>query len=141
MLNEKTEIRRASQVDVGDFLDSAGSSLETFRYFKKRPLSILQNHFSTYVGFTGSAPRSYGHLDVEDGTMWLGICVSEDYRSRGAGKQMMSRLVEDFNAQDQFRELFLTVDTVNHVAISLYEKFNFSIVKEDSINVMMKLVK
>ena len=63
------------------FLDGAGDSLKTFRYFDTRPFDVLKNHLSTWLWMDGGSPVAYGHLDVEDGIVWLASPCS---RSIGA---------------------------------------------------------
>lgn len=114
------------------FLASCGSSLESFRYYAKRPLSVVQNHLITLLGFDEShVPVAYGHLDQEDGTVWLGVCVSEAYRGNGYGNLMMHALLEAAHSQG-VESVALTVDQSNPGAIRLYEKLGFSLEKQTS---------
>ena len=111
------------------FLVSCGSSLETFRYFSSRPLVVLENHLVTLLGFgENHVPVAYGHLDEEDGSVWLGICVSEDSRGKGYGNQMMQVLL-DTARELGVQSIRLTVDRSNPDAVHLYEKFGFKLAR------------
>jgi ribosomal protein S18 acetylase RimI-like enzyme len=112
------------------FLASAGDSLSTFRYFQKRELNVLQNHYCTYLLLENNIPACYGHLDKEDGITWLGIASASKYKRKGYGAKMMEKLIDDARRL-QIKEIFLTVDKDNNMAINLYEKFGFIRIKED----------
>ena len=107
------------------FLDRAGSSLRTFRYFNHRPLTVVTNHLCTLIGLVDGRPVSYGHLDKEDGIVWLGICVAESEKGKGYGDQMMDALLEHRG------EISLAVDLDNLGAQKLYEKKGFHYVRTD----------
>jgi len=121
------------------FLKDAGSSLNTFRYFGKRPLEIIQNHrYTILVLNENSTPIGYGHLDPQEDIVWLGICVAENQVGKGYGKVIMAELTQkaDF---DGISELILQVDKANVSAIKLYKKFNFIISEErDGLYLIMK---
>ena len=107
------------------FLASCVSALETFRYFESRPLSVVQNHLATLLGFDeNQVPVAYGHLDQEDGIVWLGICVSDGIQGQGYGKAMMQALLDAAHAEG-VKSISLTVDVANPNAARLYEKFGF----------------
>ncbi len=124
---------------LSDFLKDAGSSLNTFRYFVKRPLEIIQNHrYTILVLNENNTPIGYGHLDPQEDIVWLGICVAENQVGKGYGNVIMSELTQkaDF---DGISELTLQVDKTNVSAVSLYKKFNFIIAEEkDSLYLIMK---
>lgn len=102
------------------FMDSAGN-VSAFRYFSKRPLSSIKEHWVTLIGMEGDDPVCYGHLNSEG---WLGVCVVEGRRGEGLGKKMMSSLIE-FGRQKKIGETHLIVDASNIGARSMYEKFGF----------------
>lgn len=107
------------------FLARAGDSLKTFRYFNHRPVTAVSAHLCTMIGLDGDTPVSYGHLDVEDGVVWLGICVAEPEKGKGYGDLMMDALLE-------YRgEISLGVDADNISAQKLYEKKGFRYIKTD----------
>jgi ribosomal protein S18 acetylase RimI-like enzyme len=114
---------------VNSFIQRGGSSLKTFRYFSKRPLSIVKHHVCTWVIEKGGQVEAYGHLDREDGVVWLGIAVTESARGRGLGRRMMQRLMESASL-NEIRYLKLSVDKTNVNAIKLYEHFGFRLLSE-----------
>lgn len=111
---------------LGAFLASAGESLKTFRYFARRPLSVIQNHLCTWVIEEREGVHAYGHLDREEGVVWLGIAVAARARRRGYGKAMMRRLMESAAALG-IQRVRLAVDRDNEVARRLYEGFGFAV--------------
>lgn len=108
------------------FVQSAGNSLETFRYFAKRPFSVISNHHCTWMLEAENAPVAYGHLDREDGVTWLGIAVTEQARGKGYGRKMMQRLMDSAAALG-LRQVRLSVDNSNEPAIALYRDFGFEL--------------
>jgi len=147
-MNEKSdnktvfvEIKQDNIHLLEKFLAQAGTSLNSFRYFDKRPLTIIQNHVYTCLYLNeDKQPLCYGHLDKEDGIVWLGIAVVEGQTGQGIGKKMMHYLVD--KAQDlKLPFIQLAVDTDNISAQRLYEKFGFtSIKKTDKYNLMKKVL-
>ncbi len=126
-----------SIVDLQLFIDNAGNSLDTFRYFKLRPLSCIQSHICTLLLYENNLPIGYGHLDHENGIVWLGICISQFHKGKGLGKLMMTELVENARLNIVSR-LQLTVDCDNVGAINLYHKFGF--VTQKLINPKVQLM-
>ena len=110
------------------FVENAGSSLRTFRYFRTRPLEVIKNHLCTFLLLDGDIPTAYGHLDIDDLNVWLGIAVSEKYTGKGLGKLMLAHLI-DFAKQNKVKKIRLSVDNYNEIAKKLYTNHGF--VKED----------
>lgn len=100
-----------------------------FRYFEKRNINIINNHYITIIGTINDIPIGYGHIDIDNNIYWLGICILEEYHGNGYGKYIMNYLINKFN-ESNVQELYLTVDKNNIVAIKLYEKYNFKIIKD-----------
>lgn len=127
----KVERITAGQADLlKRFLDGCGESLESFRYFSKRPLTIIQNHLVTLLAFDDDGePVAYGHLDPEGGKVWLGVCVSSRNRGKGYGRRMMQALLDEA-ARLRIPSICLTVDRDNRTAIRMYEKSGFKRVEE-----------
>jgi len=123
------KISKALEKQLEQFLSSCGSSLSTFRYFSSRPVSVVRNHLVSLLVFEGDLPVAYGHLDPEDGIVWLGICVIEDYVGRGYGFSVMEVLLDEARAL-HITKINLTVDKGNLGAIRLYKKFGFKRLKE-----------
>ncbi len=123
------------------FLASAGNSLTTFRYFNKRPLSVIKNHLITYIGLDDNkTPICYGHLDYdnENRKIWLGICVKSSEIRKGYGSLMMDVLL-DFAYKHNYFEIFLSVDKKNVNARRLYEKKGFKKIEENDKIVFYKI--
>ena len=108
------------------FLEGAGDSVKTFRYFDTRPLDVLKNHLSTWLWMQGATPVAYGHLDVEDGTVWLGIAVQQKHWGKGFGGWMMKLLLDSARGCGVQR-IKLSVDHDNASAIALYERYGFAL--------------
>lgn len=107
------------------FLDGAGDSLQTFRYFGKRPLEVVDRHLCTWLWLDEEdEPVAYGHLDPENGTTWLGIAVQQAHRGKGFGSLMMTLLLDAARGAGITR-IRLSVDATNAEAIALYERNGF----------------
>ena len=111
------------------FIDEAGTSLKSFRYFQNRPLEIIKNHLCSFLLLDEEEPVAYGHLDKEKETIWLGIAVSEKHIGIGLGVIMMNQLIT-FAKQNKVKEIKLSVDNDNISAIKLYEKLGFKLTKQ-----------
>ncbi len=114
---------------LDDFLEHAGRSLRSFRYYDKRPRSITEQHACTLLLTDEGKAVAYGHLDPEGGKTWLGIAVTETATGKGYGRMMMQALIGEARAQ-QIPALFLSVDNDNLAAIRLYEKNGFVLQEE-----------
>lgn len=121
------------------FLKNAGNSLKTFRYFGKRALDVIQNHkYTILIINENKVPVGYGHLDLCDDIVWLGICVSEDQVGRGYGNLIMEDLLKKADS-DGILEITLQVDKENVSAIKLYTKFDFiKHTEKDGLYLIMK---
>ena len=79
------ELLEVSQRNTGkliSFIDSLDDERKSFRYFGNRSLSVLENHEYTCLLMYSGTPVGYGHLDKEDGIVWLGIVVKQEYQER-----------------------------------------------------------
>lgn len=132
------------------FIADAGTSLASFRYFKKRPLEVIKDHLCTFLLLDEGKPVAYGHLDVSDEatissmcgsdekiapaekTIWLGIAVSEKYKGKGLGLIMMNQLIS-FAKQNRVKQIKLSVDNDNTPAIKLYEKLGFKLTEKKEV--------
>lgn len=91
-------------------------------------MSVLANHRSTLILSVDDRPAAYGHLDEEDGTVWLGVAVVERLYGKGLGKLMMQLLFTEARLQG-IPTIQLAVDNDNAVAIAMYEKLGFETLK------------
>ncbi|MBY0533690.1 MAG: GNAT family N-acetyltransferase [Rickettsiaceae bacterium] len=107
------------------FLDNAGTSLKTFRYFASRPLSCIESHLITILLVDDSKVVAYGHLDKDNEIIWLGICVADTERGKSYGNVIMEYLVS-FSEKNRL-DITLKVDYNNPVALALYKKFRFEV--------------
>ena len=106
------------------FISKIGKAGDTFRYFEKRTVAVINNHLVTFLLLFEELPVAYGHLELEDKTVWLGICVLPDYSGKGFGNIMMNGLI-DKAKELNIQSIDLTVDKINLAGVKLYEKFNF----------------
>lgn len=122
------------------FLSNAGNSLNTFRYYNKRDVSIIEKHVCTYIILEDSIPVGYGHLDKEDDTVWLGIAISEVAKGKGYGKKMIEELISTAEKL-KVKKINLSVDSNNDVAIRLYKKYGFEYQKnKDNVKFFQKTI-
>lgn len=109
------------------FVEELGVAEAKFRYFSSRPLSVISNHMITLLGLDSrNEPLAYGHLDVEDGVVWLGVCVLPRYWGQGLGSSIVQRLLQEA-IELQVEQVMLSVDNDNAPAISLYTKQGFKL--------------
>jgi len=119
------QIIPATPEKVSSFISAMGDSAKHFRYFSKRPVSVISQHLVTLIGeLPAGNPVAYGHLDPEGGRVWLGICVAAKYRSLGFGKQMITALLQAAG-NCGVKVVHLAVDCDNIPAIEFYEKIGF----------------
>lgn len=107
-----------------EFLESAESALDSFRYFESRPLEVISNHIKTFIWLNNNNPIGYGHLDSEDGKVWLGICIIVKFQGIGLGKKMLQELIMH-SKEEGLKEIFLSVDHKNNQAVFLYKQHGF----------------
>ncbi len=111
------------------FIAAMGKSAATFRYFNSRTPEIIANHVVTLLGLDESGnPVCYGHLDKENETVWLGICVAEHHTGKGLGKTMLQALLNAGDAAG-IAVISLSVDIANLSAVKLYESAGFKITR------------
>ncbi len=109
---------------IETFLSVAGSSLNSFRYFNKRPLTVISNHIATVLLIKDNVPIGYGHLDKDSESVWLGVAISELMKGRGYGKMLIEYLLK-IAKENKVNEVKLSVDRNNKDAIRLYGYFGF----------------
>jgi len=121
---------------LSDCLENSPNGKSFFRYFNKRSYDYLKNHYFSFLYFFENECIGYSHLDEDEGKIWLGIIVFDDYVGKGFGQEILSRTLSEFGD-----EIYLSVDKENKVAFNLYKKFGFSIFFEDDKIYKMKLIK
>jgi ribosomal protein S18 acetylase RimI-like enzyme len=127
-LNQIQKITSKDEELVNKFIQNLGSSAQSFRYFAKRDIAILNQHLVTYLYVENNKPLGYAHLDKEEDIIWLGIAVVEDAIGKGIGKKLMSQLII-FAEQNNIKTIKLSVDSNNTGAIALYKNFGFEIIE------------
>lgn len=123
---------------IVDFCEAAGSSLETFRYFDSRSFDVIENHLVTYVMMKKDVIIGYGHLDIEDDKVWLGVCIAEGHTGNGYGKRMLGALISKAHSSS-VEEINLSVDKENIPAVAMYGKLGFAIANANEKVYFMKL--
>ena len=119
---------------ISNFFESNKSGQKFFRYYHKRPFSVIKNHLITLLLKEDDEIIGYGHLDLENKNVWLGIMVADKCVGKGIGGSIISELLKYHNG-----EINLSVDDNNYKAISLYKKFNFfEKDKKNNIIIMLK---
>ena len=122
---------------ISEFIENAGDSLQTFRYFKNRSLDSVNNHLHTCVLTIDNVSLGYGHLDYENGIVWLGIALSQHSTGQGFGKKIMSHLIK-IAITKKIKNIQLSVDISNHSAISLYKSLDFNFLEKNKNYYVMK---
>ena len=119
---DKTKIENIKLLEK--FINSMGNSSDSFRYFKSRSISAINNHLCTVLLMYNNEPIGYGHLDKEEDDIWFGIAIVQDFLGSGNGTIIINYLI---NKANDFKvpEIKLSVDANNLPAINLYTKHGF----------------
>lgn len=117
---------KITPAQVEDFIKECSESINYFRYFEQRSFDVINNHIITVLLYDINEPVGYGHLEKENGKIWLGIVISDGKKGKGYGKYLMEYLVK-FNYNTYREPIYLTVDIKNRVAINLFEENGFNI--------------
>ncbi|MDA9279157.1 GNAT family N-acetyltransferase [Schleiferiaceae bacterium] len=113
---------------------------ETFSYYRNRGLSHITKVCKPFVYINEHGDLiGYGHLDMEEDALWLGIAVSKRYRGEGHGSHIMNHLIRTFKTEHKDCILNLAVSKKNDRAINLYRKYGFNVIKESNKNWFMLL--
>lgn len=107
-----------------EMICNLGTAAASFRYFNTRPVEIIADHLHTVMVLENNKAVGYGHLDLEAGIVWLGICVLPSFQNKGIGKRIMDALIRQAKVIG-INEIQLTVDNDNGTAVKLYEYFGF----------------
>jgi ribosomal protein S18 acetylase RimI-like enzyme len=126
----------SSLIELDEFIKSNVNGIKTFRYYSKRPYTIIKNHIYTCLYYIDNICVGYGHLDFEDGQIWLGIIVSDNEVGKKIGDQIMDDLIH--NSKE---DIHLSVDISNNSAVYLYMKKGFEIIENKINYYIMKLNK
>lgn len=118
------------------FCENAGDSLQTFTYFSNRPYSVVESHLKSFVFEYRGDYCAYGHLELEEGTLWLGVCVSESHLGKGFGSRMMKLLLKE--GKELSPVIKLSVNKDNKPAIHLYNSLGFVTVDDNDKSYFME---
>ena len=136
-MNDIIEITENNNYLLNEFLNN--SIPGTFRYFNKRSINVIKNHIITLILIDDNLPVGYAHIDYDD-KYWFGVCILDNYQGKGYGKKIMEYIFNHERIKN-IDNIYLTVDKVNYIAISLYKKYNFYIVEEKDTYFMMCFTK
>jgi len=112
---------------ISNFILSISEGKKSFRYFEKRSVEIVSDHIITLLlcDIVTNEGIVYGHLDSDNnGKVWLGIAVADNYVGQGFGRKMITALLEKAIKKD-LKEIWLAVDKYNNIAKKLYESVGF----------------
>lgn len=112
------------------FLNTIPEGEKYFGYFKKRSLSVIENHIVCFLLCKDSLPLAYGHLDPDAENVWLGVAVADAATGQGYGRMMVTALIEYAKTLNITR-IILSVSKTNSAAISLYESIGFTCFNEE----------
>ena len=138
MLSKKTlqHTDLPSLIELDEFIKSNTNGVKTFRYYTKRPYTIIKNHIYTCLYYLDNICVGYGHLDSEDEKTWLGIIVSDNEVGKKIGDQIMDDLISNCK-----NNIYLSVDLNNNSAVYLYKKKGFEILEKKINYYIMKFKK
>ena len=125
-----------SLIELDEFIKSNINGIKTFRYYSKRPYTIIKNHIYTCLYYIDNICVGYGHLDFENEKTWLGIIVSDNEVGKKIGDQIMDDLI--LNSKN---DIHLSVDISNNSAVYLYKKKGFEILDKKINYYIMKFKK
>lgn len=128
MKPEILEVNAGNIEALSSFIQELRDEQNSFRYFKKRDLSVIKNHVLTILLLDSKKPIGYGHLDQENEIVWLGIVVKKNYQGKGLSKIIMNVLLRKAEEKG-LKSIRLSVDNDNDKAIGLYKRFGFTLLK------------
>jgi RimJ/RimL family protein N-acetyltransferase len=130
---------RADLQSVRLFVQDLKLGVEHFRYFLSRPIETIHNHLATILIVNElDYPIAYGHLEKEDGILWLGLAVADSYVNQGLGNEMMKKLI-DAAKQNNQSSISLSVDKTNLKAQRLYLNHGFQKSSETKNTILYNL--
>ncbi len=119
------------ETEIDKFYSNLSEGRVNFRYFDKRDFSIIRSHLTSLLVENKGQIIGYGHLEQEDGIVWLGIAIADDMTGKGLGKIMLYSLLSA-GIKLGINRICLRVDLTNYNAIKLYQSFGF--LKDEGAN-------
>ena len=121
---------------IENFLNNAGKSLDSFRYFNNKNINLIKSHKLTCLLIKNNIPIGYGHLDLDNNLIWLGIAIIENEINKGYGNKIMNYLIYKARMLN-IKKISLSVDKNNLGAIKLYNKLGFVITTSHTNSVFL----
>jgi ribosomal-protein-alanine N-acetyltransferase len=94
---------------------------------------IIQNTFFLKLIDTEISNKIVGFIiiieDREDRLNLINLLIKKNYQKKGYGTYLLSYVVKKVRELHNVKSIVLNVNSKNEVAIKLYQKFNFQIVK------------
>ena len=134
-MNEKGVFIQYNYVELSALLDIKYKTQNIENFADPSVQDII-----TLILIDDNLPVGYAHIDYDDNKYWFGVCILENYQGKGYGKKIMEYIFNDERIKN-IDNIYLTVDKINYIAISLYKKYNFYIVEEKDTYFMMCLNK
>jgi len=111
----------SSLIELDEFIKSNVNGIKTFRYYSKRPYTIIKNHIYTCLYYIDNICVGY---------------VSDNEVGKKIGDQIMDDLIN--NSKE---DIHLSVDISNNSAVYLYKKKGFEILEKKINYYIMKFKK
>ena len=133
LYNKNIGVISACKNDILDFLPKINSP--NFRYFNSRSVDCIKNHLSTFLfkDLSNNEVFGYTHIDYDKNCnqYWFGIYIISEYRGKKLGELLMNHTIQYTKNMNNYKPIYLSVDSNNIPAIKLYEKYGFMIESEN----------
>lgn len=83
----------------------------------------LVNETEKILGFSISMEGSKNQANI------INFLIREEYQHQGLGSFLLKRTLKEIKNKNKFKSIILNVKTDNDVAIHLYEKYGFKVIK------------
>lgn len=105
------------------------------RYSYEEELNLAQKmlneeNITTFIVYIDKNSIGYIYIQFEERVGDIGMSVIKEMHGRGVGTYMMKNIIK-YSKSINLKKLKLSVWAGNKLAISLYKKFNFQIIRED----------
>ena len=118
------------QPELQIYIKNFGEECADFCYVAKVEKNIVGSAWSRIM-------QDYGHIDNE--TPSLALAVLENFRRAGIATALMQTLLKKL-AAEKFRQVSLSVQKENFVAVNLYKKLQFEIFSETESEFILKKI-